>query len=490
MNNSKIINKIRYKASIMYRLNKNIKYFSGQAAATIFLLLLVTGKGVGQDINKPSAASTDEWNAKKISLSDAIQLSLQNNKQLKLSYAKIAEAKANYHQAKNNHLPDLKASGAYLRVNNPTVSLKVKLGGSSSGGSSSGSPVTVDQADYAFATLSMPIFAGFTIKYGEESAKFLEQAAKLDAENEKEEVLENTISAYGNLYKALKTIELVKTNMTQQVQRVKDFADLEKNGIIAKNDLLKAQLQQSNIELTELDAENNYNIACINMSLMLGLPEETKLIPDSAAFGDDNFPGSMVQWEDAAMKNRKDVAALGYREQAANSSIKATKGEYYPGIAVTGGYVALDVPNVLTVTNALNIGLGLQYNFGSIWKTGAKVEGAKARLQEIQVNEGILTDQIHIQVSQAYENYLLSKRKTDVYVKAIEQANENYRITKNKFVNNLVTTTELLEADVAQLQASIDYNISKADAIIAYKKLQQTAGTLSQEYSSKGKIIY
>ncbi len=166
------------------------------------------------------------------------------------------------------------------------------------------------------------------------------------------------------------------------------------------------------------------------------------------------------------------------REKAATTNIKSIKGEYYPGIALTGGYIAADIPSLLTVTNAFNIGIGLQYNLGAFWKTGAKVAAANARLHEIMANEGIMSDQVRLEINQAYENYLLSTKKIDVYAKAIEQANENYRITKNKYENSLVTTTDLLEADVAQLQAQLNYTFSKADALVAYKKLQQTSGTL------------
>jgi outer membrane protein len=68
-----------------------------------------------------------------------------------------------------------------------------------------------------------------------------------------------------------------------------------------------------------------------------------------------------------------------------------------------------------------------------------------------------------------------------VYNKAIEQANENYRITKNKYDNSLVTTTDLLDADVAQLQAQLNYAFAQADAVGAYNKLLQTAGLLTKQ---------
>ena len=110
---------------------------------------------------------------------------------------------------------------------------------------------------------------------------------------------------------------------------------------------------------------------------------------------------------------------------------------------------------------------------------------AQARLHEVQANEELLTDEVRVQINQAYQNYLLSLKKIDVYATAIDQANENYRITKNKYDNSLVTTTDLLEADVAQLQAQLNYTFSKADALVAYKKLQQTAGTLANTYNAK-----
>ena len=428
-------------------------------------------------------AQESKTTSRNLSMTEAIELSLKNSKQLKLSNAKVDEAIANRQEMWDNHLPDLKVTGAYLRVNNPDVSLKVKLG-SSSGSSSGGSKPKVDQAAYAMANGSLPLFSGLRIHYGVESAKYLEQAAKLDADNDKEDVIQNTINAYSNLYKALKTIDLIKENLKQQQQRETDFSNLEHNGLIARNDLLKVQLQRSNVELSLLDAQNNYTIACINMNLMLGLPEDALLVPDSAAFTRQYEDGSIAQWEEQALKNRKDLEAISYREKAAVAGIKATKGEYYPGIALTGGLITADIPNVLTINNALNAGLGLSYNIGALWKTESKVKVAKARLHQVEASEGLMADRLRLQINQSYQNYLLSKKKVDVYAQAVAQANENFRITKNKYTNNLVTTTDLLDADVAQLQANLNYAFSKVDAVVAYKKLLQTAGMLNSDFQS------
>ncbi len=411
-----------------------------------------------------------------ITLNDAIQMSIKNSGQLKIANEKVNEAIAASKEAWNNHLPDGKITGSYMRLDNPKIDLKLKTGSSGS----SGSMPKVNDVLYGMANLSLPVFSGLRIKYGVESAKYLEQATKLDAENNKEEVTMNTINAYNNLYKAWRTVGLVKENLLREQQRVTDFTNLEKNGLMARNDLLKAQLQQSNVELALLDAENNFKIATINMNLTVGLPEDTELTPDSTSLMSSTDPGSVVQWEQTALQNRKDISALTFRERASTTAIRSVKGEYYPGLALTGGYIAADVPNVLVLTNALNIGVGVQYNIGSIWKTGAKIQAANARLHEVQAMEGMLSDQIRIEINHAYQQYLLAERKITVYQKAVEQANENYRITRNKFDNSLVTTTDLLDADVAQLQAQMNYTLSKTDAFVAYKKLQQTAGVLNK----------
>lgn len=426
--------------------------------------------------------------SRNLSIDDAIRLSLQNSNQLKLSSVKVQNAAAVLKEARDNRLPELSISGAYLRLNQPNVDLKLKLPSSQNQGNAPSeeepnttSAVTVDQAAYLMANASLPVFSGFRIQYGIESAKYLLKAAGLDEHKDRQELISDAIYAYSNLYKAEKAVELVRENLKQSRQRVKDFSSMEQNGLMARNDLLKARLQESNVELALLDAENNRKLANIHMNLMLGLPQDTQLQPDSAFFISARDNTGYPEWENLALENRDDLKALEYRKKAANAGLKSAKGGYFPTLALTGGYVAAEVPNLLTVTNAINIGAGLSYNPSALWKNGAKVSQAKARLNELTINQDILNDAVRLEVAQAYQNYLSGLKKIEVYQKAVEQAQENYRIVYNKYQNALATATELLDADVAQLQANLNFVFAKADALVSYKRLQQTAGVLNFE---------
>lgn len=422
---------------------------------------------------------------KNISLDDAINLSISNSKQLKLNQYKIDEASAKVQQAIEQKLPNMSISGSYLRLGNAQIDLKTNPnnnGGGGNNGNSGGAP-KVSQAVYGTANISLPVYAGGKIKYGIESAKYLAEAIKLDAEQNKDEVIQNTLEAFANLFKANSSVQLIKENLEAAKHRVIDLANLEKNGLLARNDLLKATLQVSNIELGLLDAENNVLLANVNMNLMLGLPVETELRLDTTGIEkQDDGSRHLGDYLQLAMQNRKDVTSIALRKKAAEVSVQATKAEKLPSLQLSGGYIAADVPNVFTVTNAVNIGLGVSYNIASLWKTKSKVQQAEAVVKQIVINQSILDDNITRQVNKAYLTLMSNRKKIEVMENAVQQAAENYKIVKNKFDNNLANTTELLDADTAQLQAKLNYTLSRADAFLAYTKLLETTGILAKDF--------
>jgi outer membrane protein TolC len=415
---------------------------------------------------------------KSLSLKETIDLSLKNSHLLKASDARNDQAAAQVQQALNNRLPNATISGAYMYMTNPTISLKTNSNKNDTSANKQSFP-KVNQAMYGIVNLSLPIFAGGKIKYGIESAKYLEQATILDAEKDKEAVILNTINAYINLYKASVTVDVVKENLNQSIHQDSVFSRLEENGLLARNDLLKSELQTSNIELSLLDAQSNLKTATVNMDLMIGYPETTVLKIDSTDFTKIPAIKTIDEYEQMALQNRKDVLALSFRKKAAATGISLAKADLSPTIALTGGYIAADIPGFLTITNAVNIGVGLQYNIGSLWKTKAKIAQAKSKETELIENEAQLSDAVRLEVNRDFENFFLSQKKTDVYKKAVIQAEENYRITKNKYDNALVNTKELLDANVSLLQSKINLAVAKADVLLSYSKLLETAGILS-----------
>ena len=126
---------------------------------------------------------------KVITLDEAIDLSIRNNHQLKTDQAKIDEATAALKEATEKRLPNASISGSYLRLNSANFDLKTK-GNSGSGGSGGESP-KVNQLAYGLLNVSLPVYQGGRIKYGIESSRYLAEAVKLDATDDRDEVIES-----------------------------------------------------------------------------------------------------------------------------------------------------------------------------------------------------------------------------------------------------------------------------------------------------------
>jgi len=412
-----------------------------------------------------------------LSLGDAIEQGLENSKQLKVALSKSKEAKFATQERMDAIAPDLNLSGQYMMMNKPTVDMGSAFSDGSSD-SEGGIAVAPKHMVYGMASAQMPVFSGLRIRNGIRSGQYLEKAAQLDAQNQKSEVILNLVGAYVNLYKTQETVKLVEEDLQEAHKRVQDFSRMEKNGILALNDLLKAQLQESNTSLTLLDAQNNQRVSNYNMNLLLGLDEETRLVLDSINIDQLQEVLSLTDLRDQAMRDRADLQAMDKQEKASETAIKIAKGAYWPSVGVSGGYAALNIDQVATVTNVWNVGLGVSINLAELYKNGSHVNQVKEKYAQTQWMHAQLEDQVKSEVFQSFSNYQESQQRMDVYKKAEQQAKENYRIVKDKHENSLATTTDLLDADVDLLQSELNLRFSKADVLLAYCKLLEVSGQL------------
>ena len=71
---------------------------------------------------------------------------------------------------------------------------------------------------------------------------------------------------------------------------------------------------------------------------------------------------------------------------------------------------------------------------------------------------------------------LRSKESISVANDNVKQAEENYRVTDQQFKNGLTLNSELLDAEVALLQAKTNYVQSLVDYELAVAQLEKSVG--------------
>jgi outer membrane protein TolC len=409
-----------------------------------------------------------------LTLDEAVKMAWEKSNEVTLANTKVNTKKYELSTVKNNQYPDIKISAQYQRLTKASIDMPNQ--------GENASLASPDRAMLGMANLSLPLFSGFKIQNTIEAYDNLYEAENANAAKTKEDVTLRVITYYTALYKAQKTLDVLNENQKSAKQRVTDFTELEKNGIIPRNDLLKSQLLVSKTQLSIDEATNNLNTINFYLTTLLKLDPNTKLQVNEDDFF--NLKTINAPTSDAlALQNRKDLEAIRFQQKASEANIKVAKAAYYPSIALLGGYTALDLKDIITVKYAMNFGLGLTYDLSGILKNSAHVKEAESKALEVKNTEAIVTDRIKVEVQKSIEDYDLAINQSLVYDEALQQASENYRLVKDKFDNGLADTNDLVEADVENLSAKINTAVSKANIIQKYYELLSVSGQLSQSFN-------
>ncbi|MBP6099293.1 MAG: TolC family protein [Flavobacterium sp.] len=410
---------------------------------------------------------------KKLSLKESIQLVVSSNTRAQFATTQSTISKYELDVLKNNLYPSMKVSGQYLRLTNANVNSSL------SSGNTSNSTPQVSQLLLGQASVSMPLYSGSRLKNSIKASENMYQSELAKAQFVQEELSIEVIELYAALYKSQEMAKLYEENKKTAHQRTTDFAAMVDNGLLAKNDLLKAQLQEANVELMHANTLKNISIFNYELTLLLGFSENTLIEFDIESMKKELALSQTMKLE----ANRFDLLAAQSQEKAAQTGIKIAKGNYYPTLTLMGGYIAFDLKDVITVNNAVNLGVGFSYDIASLFKNGKEVKLAKAKAALAQKATTLLEEHIKSEIHKATENYQYALKQSVVYQKSLEQSIENYRIVKDKYDNTLASTTELLEADDQQLQSKINFSLSQAEVALKYYQLQFAEGKLTQSFN-------
>ncbi len=412
-----------------------------------------------------------------LGLEEAVQLGLQNSKQLKRQQYKIDEALARLDQAKDARLPSAKLSFQYLHalmlsrvINLPNITKEpVKL--------------PFDFPAY-LGTLSVtePIFAGNQLKYARQSAELMVQLSHLDADKDKDDITYLVINSYLNYDKILENQLIVAQNMQDVQGKLEEINKYESQGLATQNDVLRYQLQKSQMELTEIELENNRKIANYDMDILLGFPDTTDIIlpPVNYKINESLVFTDLLQ---QAELNRREMQDLSYQTKLADINVKKIHDQRLPTVAASGGLYYINPTGQFIPTNnnliaPLTIGIGASWDIGTLYTNKSKEREATAQRQEMNTAKDQAVDNIRQDVHRQYMLYRQSLEKIKVLQVAVTQAEENERITESKFKNNLVNTTDRIDAQTLLYQSRVNLELAKSDATIAYYDILRSTGKI------------
>ncbi len=414
---------------------------------------------------------------KTLTLEESLEIGLKNSKEIKISESVVRIAKAYTKETEASFFPSLALTGNYTRlsdvdpfqVNLPTAPFPIKI-------------QDAILNNYTLkAGFEQPLFTGFALSSLNKAAEIKQSASEISLDLEKKRKAMRIIEAFWNYYKTDQLTALVEASLESLTKHKENTIRLSENGLVTQDAILKIDVEIANKELALIDAENNNRLAGNAFNKELGLPLSDKREISVNAFAEKVKATDFNEMLAEAYVTREELKVNNKMIDANKELVTVASANYYPQIMAHGNFY-YNKPNqrVLPLEDKFNetwdVGVTLRWNIWDWGKTSAGKEKAEEQLYQSKKNVELLKENIHLEVLKNYNNYISSVKKIDVTKRGEKSAEENYRIVKEKYYQQLMTATDLLDAEVAKLNAKTQNIIALADSEIAKYNLFRAIG--------------
>jgi outer membrane protein len=392
-----------------------------------------------------------------LTLTDALQVSIQNEEQLSIQGE-------NYLQAL---LAKDKAFAAFL----PTVSLSAGWTYQSQGG------VLPAHSSQTSATIpgQWNLFNGFrdyyTVKAADQS---IEQQKQLVFDLE-QTVLLDVAQAYYQVLTSEQSVDVLNNSLKAQEANVRTLEEQFKVGAARRLDVAQAESEASATRVTLLQSQADVRTGRAMLAFLVDAPIMNNPLRDD--FEPPANVDPLNHWTTIAEAGRQDLAAADAAVRAAWYNVKVAFGQYYPTVALNTGYGIYDPPfQPGTFWNTI-----LSFNV-PIFTGGlihAEVRQAWSQYRIAALTQSQLKRQIDQNVQIAYVDVGLAHDELAELQTQVLAARDEFYLAQMLYNNGGGTYLNVLQAQATLLSTQLQLTTEQFASKTAYFNLLRTAGKLS-----------
>lgn len=407
------------------------------------------------------------WTLKK-----CIDYAIEHNLTIKQQEASAEQSKIELSTAKNSRLPDLNGSASHsfsfgrsLQADNTYNSINTQNTG------------------FSLST-SVPLFTGLQIPNNIALSKLNLQAALEDLNAAKENVSIQVASSYlqvlFNDELARVAHEQVDLSREMLVQREAYF----RNGKASESELYEAKSRVAQDELSAVQADNDYQLALLDLSQLLELPSPDGFAivsPQTDAVENLGTPLPPAEIYADALLIKPVIKAAQYRLEGAQKNIRIAQSAYYPQLSLGAGLST----NYYKMSGMDNAGFGSQLRDNFSQYVGLTLSipifnrlATRNRVRSARIQQTTLGWQLedskktlYKEIQQAYYNTLSAQTQYTSSRTAAEAAKASFDLMKERYLNGKANATEFNESRTAWMRAVSDQLQAKYNYIFRFKIL-------------------
>ena len=331
--------------------------------------------------------------------------------------------------------------------------------------------------------LTQPVFMGGAIVAMNKLADAGEELAANSAEAKRQATLYHIDQAYWQVVSLRHKQKLAQGYLDLVKKLDGDVQKMIKEGVATRSDGLSVSVKVNEAEMAMLKVSDGLTLSKMLLCQLCGIPVDEQIV--LAEEETDNLETVEVTPQadfQQAMENRPELKMLQNMVDMGKQTTNILKAGNLPQVLLTGGYMGSN-PNVFN---------GFEKKFAGVWNVGVlvrvpiwnwgdvayKVRAAKGATTIATLQKEEAREKIELQVNQSAFQVSEANKKLEMAKASIERANENLRTANLGFSEGVISSTTVMEAQTAWLQAQSQKIDAEIDVKLSQVNLQKALGTL------------
>lgn len=398
-----------------------------------------------------------------LSIYECIDIALKKNPEIKSAKERVIRTRLQIREAFSSILPKLSADLEYTYQDGTTLF-------------SSFFP----HNNYSFGlTLQQPIFDQGKYFILRPQADISIEIAELSLEASKQSVILEIIKAYINTLKADEMLAIAEESKDRLAEHLRVTQRRFEVGQVAKNDVLRAEMELANSESKLIHAEKALALSYEALKKIMFFEDENlSIYPISYIHKDQRSMKGMI---DNAYEKRPDYLQLVKAKELAQKDVSLAKTDFFPTISIFGEYEKSSEHFLPDNYTSYTVGGSISVPIFEGGIRSVKLRRARHDRSLAEYKESDMKKQVKLEVIEAFlhmEDLLATLKAID---KQIEHAQENMRIVKLRYQEGEATNLDVLDANLLFVKARTDFATLNYDIMEAGFAIDKAVGNLTVE---------
>lgn len=327
------------------------------------------------------------------------------------------------------------------------------------------------------------VYSGGAITSGIRQAELGREMTAVEAEENRQRVRFLLTGHYLQLHNLHNQEEVFTQNIALTETLISQTRSRMEQGVALQNDVTRHELQLEQLRLGRARVQDAQRIISHQLTTAIGMDTSIVIRPDED-FSVELCPtDGEAEWQQLATTNSAALQKASLGTKMAEAKVQRERAERLPKVALVAedhfdGPVTFEIPTLDKNINYWYVGVGVSYNFSSLWKRSSHLKQARTAVIHSHDRQREAREGVENAIQAAYTDYLTAFTELQTQQKSVELAAQNYRIVENRYENGLALVTDMTDAANVKLDAELALVSARINVIYNYYQLKYLSNTL------------